>query len=96
MNGVPKEIVQRADELIAMALKGKDLIAACSIMPQSEVLELEEAVSYLKSPKTGLILRQEQIARGFLEVGVFRDPKKELIDILTISGTTESRSLNEQ
>lgn len=44
MNGVPKEIIQRADELIEMTLKGKDLIAACSIMPQSEALELKEAV----------------------------------------------------
>lgn len=46
MNGVPNEIIRRADELISMVMMGKDLIAACSIMPQSEALELEEAVTY--------------------------------------------------
>jgi DNA mismatch repair protein MSH5 len=40
------EIVQRADDLISMALQGKDLIAACSVMPRTEVQELEEAVSH--------------------------------------------------
>lgn len=29
-----------------MALQGEDLIAACSIMPRTEVQELEEAVSH--------------------------------------------------
>ncbi|KAF1968338.1 mismatch repair protein 5 [Bimuria novae-zelandiae CBS 107.79] len=77
MNGVPKETIQRADDLITMVIKGKDLIAACSVMPQSEALELAEA---------------EQIARDFLEADVFEDPKGVLSDILTVSATTESRS----
>lgn len=45
MNGVPNEVVQRADDLIFATLQGKDLIATCSIMPQSEATELIEAVS---------------------------------------------------
>jgi DNA mismatch repair protein MSH5 len=46
MNGVPETIVQRADELVLMAMRGEDLVAACSIMPNAEAAELEEAVSH--------------------------------------------------
>ena len=83
LNGVPKEVVQRADDLISTALKGKDLIAGCSVMPQLEVMELEEAVSYERI--VGFILKifQERIARNFLEIEKFTDPKAMLEDILS-------------
>jgi DNA mismatch repair protein MSH5 len=93
---VPKEIIERADEFIAMTLKGKDLTAACSVMPQSEALELEEAVSCPERPRIDLMLLQEQIARDFLEAEVFNNPKKALRDILSISGTTESRGRSQE
>ncbi|RMZ69201.1 dna mismatch repair msh5 [Pyrenophora seminiperda CCB06] len=77
MNGIPPEIVQRAENLILLSVRGQDLVAACCQMPEEEAAELEEA---------------EQIARDFLEADVFQDPKAILADILTISGTTDSRN----
>ena len=45
MNGVPPEIIQRAENLILLSMKGEDLIVACCQMPEDEAAELEEAVS---------------------------------------------------
>ncbi|KAH7095817.1 muts domain V-domain-containing protein [Paraphoma chrysanthemicola] len=44
-NGVPPEVVQRAEQLITLSLEGEDLVAACCQMPDDEAAELEEAVS---------------------------------------------------
>jgi hypothetical protein len=44
MNGVPPELVQRAEDLILLSMRGGDLVAACCQMPEDEAAELEEAV----------------------------------------------------
>lgn len=44
MNGIPAEIIQRAEDLVVMNIKGEDLVEACCQMPQDELEELEEAV----------------------------------------------------
>jgi DNA mismatch repair protein MSH5 len=52
MNGIDSVIVERADELILLAARGEDLIAACTKLSGDEARELEYA---------------EQIGRRFLE-----------------------------
>jgi DNA mismatch repair protein MSH5 len=44
MNGVPAEVVRRAEELILRAARGEDLVAACAVMADAELEELADAV----------------------------------------------------
>lgn len=52
LNGIDPAVVERADELILLAARGEDLIAACSKVGEEEAQDLENA---------------EQIGRQFLE-----------------------------
>jgi DNA mismatch repair protein MSH5 len=53
MNGVPPEIIQRAENLILLSSRGENLVAACCEMPEDEAEDLEEAVSErIMQPRT--------------------------------------------
>jgi len=44
LNGIPLEVTNRAEELILLAARGEDLVAACAVLSESETKDLEEAV----------------------------------------------------
>ncbi|KAL1618838.1 hypothetical protein SLS54_006953 [Diplodia seriata] len=85
LNGISREVVARAEQLILMSVRGEDLVSACSIMPAHERAELEEA---------------ECVARAFLaaDVGVDADgdARQLLDDVLaaTVSTTYGSATAN--
>ncbi|GME25550.1 DNA mismatch repair protein msh5 [Neofusicoccum parvum] len=82
MNGISKEVVSRAEQLILVSVKGEDLVAACAVMPSGERAELEEA---------------ESIARAFLAADVgshaHGDPRRLLDDVLTTTASTSYDSM---
>lgn len=47
MNGIPGPVVARAEELITLAARGDDLVAACARLTEDEEEELKNAVSDL-------------------------------------------------
>ncbi|KAF1982980.1 hypothetical protein K402DRAFT_339387 [Aulographum hederae CBS 113979] len=77
MNGIGPEIIQRAEDLILVAMRDGNPAAAYVKIPQEDVSELEDA---------------EHIARDFLQATMANDPRQLLEDILTVSATTTSRS----
>jgi DNA mismatch repair protein MSH5 len=44
LNGISKPIVNRANELASLAVRGEDLIAACVELSEEEMQALREAV----------------------------------------------------
>ncbi|KAB2576043.1 MutS protein-like protein 5 [Lasiodiplodia theobromae] len=77
MNGISKEVVARAEQLILMSVRGEDLVSACAVMPAHERAELEEA---------------ECIARAFLAADIGTDadgdPRKLLDEVLAATVST--------
>ncbi|KAG9520158.1 hypothetical protein KCU93_g7807, partial [Aureobasidium melanogenum] len=69
LNGIPLEVTNRAEELILLAARGEDLVAACAILSESETKDLEEA---------------EDIARAFFSMQISEDPKESLKELLGI------------
>ncbi|KAF1817124.1 hypothetical protein P152DRAFT_486517 [Eremomyces bilateralis CBS 781.70] len=69
LNGVPEEVVQRAEELILLESRGEDLVAACTQISGRDVRDLEMA---------------EEVTRHALviEWGEVEDARKVLDDIL--------------
>ena len=57
LNGIDPAIVERADELILLAARGEDLVAACAQLSEKDARELENA---------------ERIGRRFLEQDLSR------------------------
>ncbi|KAG9540658.1 hypothetical protein KCU71_g19642, partial [Aureobasidium melanogenum] len=69
LNGIPLEVTNRAEELILLAARGEDLVAACAILSESETKDLEES---------------EDIARAFFSMQISEDPKESLKELLGI------------
>lgn len=44
-NGISRELVERADQLVELMLRGEDIVAACAVVSSDEARELEGAVS---------------------------------------------------
>jgi len=89
MNGVPEEIIRRAEDLVLLSMKGDDLVIACCQMQEDEVEELKEAVRRCKRSRTLLTWSKERIARDFLKTDVDNDPRASLSEILAISTITD-------
>lgn len=49
MNGIDHAVIRRAEELILLSLRGADLVEACAELPEAELVELKDAVSWYQS-----------------------------------------------
>ena len=46
MNGIDKSIIDRAEELILLGVRGGDLVEACTRLTKKESMEAEDAVRF--------------------------------------------------
>jgi DNA mismatch repair protein MSH5 len=87
MNGIDPAIVERAEQLILLSVRGDDLVAACSLLSEAATKELEDA---------------EQVARQFLQHDIplpndkqhnGDDIRRVLENILLVGESSEDASL---
>ncbi|KXS95611.1 hypothetical protein AC578_10391 [Pseudocercospora eumusae] len=67
MNGISRQVVERAEELNLLASRGEDLVEACAKMPEGELMELEDAVSFTRKVHMRLICADLCICFGIGE-----------------------------
>ena len=84
MSGIDPAIVQRAEELVLLSVRGNDLVAACSLLSEEETKDLEDA---------------EKVARQFLELDLPHPEgalsgrlniRKMIQDVLAVTSETAS------
>lgn len=97
MNGIDTRIIERAEEFLALAAQGQDLVEACAELPEAELVELQEAVGDRQKYKCvhWLTLFKEYIARQFLGVDTFEKPRRLLDDLSTEPITREQTIVEE-
>jgi DNA mismatch repair protein MSH5 len=87
MNGIDPAIIERAEQLILLSVRGDDLVAACSLLSEEATKGLEDA---------------EQVARQFLEQNIpqamdkqhnVEDVRRMLEAILSVGSSSGNASL---